>query len=609
MQAALSLFLLFFLSAEVFAQPLEMTSSSPEHMSASVAVNTTVSFTFNTALNPYHLDQETITNFINVFPQNLISIEEIRFLDGNTTVAFDVIHEADTDYVWTLSALSNDNGEAQDRFQVVNYTTASTVSPYTISGTLSFINLPIFLKKEAKSNPLSTLMPDTSLLHARDRANFHHLVTSSVAAVDDPLNWGLSMVWLLDNLDWMDWMDEPVTDDPDWDDPDWDDPDTNSPEPFILNAGVTNPDTREYTIQNVRNGEYYLVALLTHPDYDYDLIAMGFYMDGEMDLQSVIIADESVTGIDIVLFGFLLEFAEATEAEDALERSLDLMTSTDPDARPIGLYGYDSAFDEYFYLKTASIPVPEPSGKSYVWEIIFLNDTESIVHVVNVAGLNAVLAGTISLTDLPPEDVPPVPLSEIKSIPDNFIPVLAALEVAKANNLDNLFAITDFDEWAYLEYSLSGFFFEYPGLLDKNSPVFWEILYEGYFWNTEKQYMDYFEHAFLVDAITGDFLGSVTQTGAEEQLVDQPGKIVLHQNYPNPFNPVTTIRWDMTSGQHVQISVYDMLGRHVAKLTDEIYPAGSHSVAFDASSLPSGVYLYRLDAGGVSLSSKMTVVK
>ena len=88
-----------------------------------------------------------------------------------------------------------------------------------------------------------------------------------------------------------------------------------------------------------------------------------------------------------------------------------------------------------------------------------------------------------------------------------------------------------------------------------------------------------------------------------------PGAIALHQNYPNPFNPVTNIRWELNTDQHVLLTVYDLLGRKVTELANGVYPVGAHTVTFDSGNLASGIYLYRLQAGNVMLHRKMTVVK
>lgn len=88
-----------------------------------------------------------------------------------------------------------------------------------------------------------------------------------------------------------------------------------------------------------------------------------------------------------------------------------------------------------------------------------------------------------------------------------------------------------------------------------------------------------------------------------------PDRITLHANYPNPFNPVTEIRYDLNETTDVRLVVFDMLGRQVAILQNGMQAAGSYNISFDASHLSSGVYLYRLEAGTVALTRRMTLVK
>jgi hypothetical protein len=90
---------------------------------------------------------------------------------------------------------------------------------------------------------------------------------------------------------------------------------------------------------------------------------------------------------------------------------------------------------------------------------------------------------------------------------------------------------------------------------------------------------------------------------------DLPVGVELSQNYPNPFNPATQIRFAVPVSGEVRLAVYDLLGREVAVLVNGGMSAGSHIVNFDAASLGSGVYVYRLDAAGQTLTRKMTLVK
>ena len=83
----------------------------------------------------------------------------------------------------------------------------------------------------------------------------------------------------------------------------------------------------------------------------------------------------------------------------------------------------------------------------------------------------------------------------------------------------------------------------------------------------------------------------------------------LSQNYPNPFNPSTTIAYTIPASSNVRITVFDMLGKEIATLVDEIRPAGSHAVQFDGSDLASGVYFYRMTAGTQTQTAKMLLIK
>ena len=83
----------------------------------------------------------------------------------------------------------------------------------------------------------------------------------------------------------------------------------------------------------------------------------------------------------------------------------------------------------------------------------------------------------------------------------------------------------------------------------------------------------------------------------------------LAPNYPNPFNPITTIAFDVPETVSVRVVVYDVTGRLVARLVDRPMVAGRHEVRFDASALPSGVYLYQVQAGHFTEIRRMVLVK
>ncbi|MFB0515890.1 MAG: FlgD immunoglobulin-like domain containing protein [Candidatus Neomarinimicrobiota bacterium] len=105
-----------------------------------------------------------------------------------------------------------------------------------------------------------------------------------------------------------------------------------------------------------------------------------------------------------------------------------------------------------------------------------------------------------------------------------------------------------------------------------------------------------------------------TSLSAKEKIEYLPTSVLLFQTYPNPFNPITTIRYDLPLSVHVQLIVYNILGREVVRLVEGLVPAGSHSVVWhgrnqDGRPLPSGIYLARLATPGYTQSIKMLLLR
>ena len=88
-----------------------------------------------------------------------------------------------------------------------------------------------------------------------------------------------------------------------------------------------------------------------------------------------------------------------------------------------------------------------------------------------------------------------------------------------------------------------------------------------------------------------------------------PAHSNLYPNYPNPFNAQTMIRFSLPEAGPVRLDIYDILGRKIGTPYSGALTAGEQGVVWNAAGLPSGVYLYRLDADGRSLSGKMTLLK
>jgi len=88
-----------------------------------------------------------------------------------------------------------------------------------------------------------------------------------------------------------------------------------------------------------------------------------------------------------------------------------------------------------------------------------------------------------------------------------------------------------------------------------------------------------------------------------------PVKFELGQNYPNPFNPVTTIKYSVPRQSLVKLVIYDILGREVKTLVNEMRTAGTYEAVFDASQISSGVYFYRMESGDFTDVKKLVILK
>ncbi|MBU1065702.1 T9SS type A sorting domain-containing protein, partial [bacterium] len=83
----------------------------------------------------------------------------------------------------------------------------------------------------------------------------------------------------------------------------------------------------------------------------------------------------------------------------------------------------------------------------------------------------------------------------------------------------------------------------------------------------------------------------------------------LHQNYPNPFNPTTVISYDLPKTQLVQINIYNMLGRKIVNLVNDVQSPGKYNINFDGSGLSSGIYFCQIQTDGFQQTRKMLLVK
>ena len=147
----------------------------------------------------------------------------------------------------------------------------------------------------------------------------------------------------------------------------------------------------------------------------------------------------------------------------------------------------------------------------------------------------------------------------------------------------------------------------------------WISTDDGSTWNTMNAPLGPNANADLrniafVSATQGMAVGNLNdalyhQTTAVNNGSDVPSGYALAQNYPNPFNPSTIIEYSVPSAGHVELRVFDLLGRTVATLVNGDLSAGTHRVTFNATGLPSGTYFYSMHAGSFSATKALVLVK
>ncbi|NWF90025.1 MAG: T9SS type A sorting domain-containing protein [Ignavibacteriaceae bacterium] len=106
-----------------------------------------------------------------------------------------------------------------------------------------------------------------------------------------------------------------------------------------------------------------------------------------------------------------------------------------------------------------------------------------------------------------------------------------------------------------------------------------------------------------------DFNGSYEYSKIVEVNLSLPTKFDLAQNYPNPFNPTTSIKYSLAAKSMVELKIYNILGKEIVKLVNDVQDAGNYEVKFNAQNLSSGVYFYELNAGSFSAKKKMMLIK
>lgn len=111
---------------------------------------------------------------------------------------------------------------------------------------------------------------------------------------------------------------------------------------------------------------------------------------------------------------------------------------------------------------------------------------------------------------------------------------------------------------------------------------------------------------YRLDELIADIVVNVSTMNNSRE---SPGSFILLQNYPNPFNPQTTVGYTVAEESVVRISIYNLLGQKIDEIVNNNHRPGKYEIVFRANGIPSGVYLYRLEAGDFTVTKKFILLE
>ncbi|BBM70525.1 T9SS type A sorting domain-containing protein [Rhodothermus marinus] len=530
------------------AQPFFVERSEPASGTARVPLEAEVRFYFNDAVS-----QQTDFNTAFLFePRRAVRIRRVDLIPetpnrtdcpsvgaGQTCpnlVVYTVTHEAETDYTWLVFAVQNAKDRSMTAPYVLRYTTAATIGSLQVAGTIATPAAKRAWPSTAQARTLRTL-----LAQAKATGLGRPVFEAETPAVQDERDF--TVVFLLRSFT------QTVAA--------WD----------VAAATVVAGSSGTYQVEYVRPGTYWPVAVRYRNLAQLEIEALGYYdADGDGAPDPVTLKDTDATGITLEMHAFTL-----ATARERLALARDSAQARAADAYLIGLVAANS---------------PRRSGRAYTWIYEFYTPAQSRRIQVRVDPLGAttsVLSGEGLGT------IPAVPEPFIDS--DQAVSTLldrGAQALADSIQADPTFAL----------------------IFDPNTPVrslVVQLMGGGYYTDQEpspdSSYW-YVRLTAITSTQTRTYEGLVNMVSGHPRVLTEtaglseaPGPTVqLLPPYPNPARASVTIPLQLARTARVRLSIYDLLGREVARLVEGQQIAGRYSFVWvPPSHLASGMYLVRME--------------
>ncbi|MCH8524301.1 MAG: T9SS type A sorting domain-containing protein [Balneolales bacterium] len=341
--------------------------------------------------------------------------------------------------------------------------------------------------------------------------------------------------------------------------------------------------------------------------YEYTkVIALIDAVSGEF---ITLFTDEGYDGPDV---------SEKSDARTSAAIAIDYINDHQAGTRllALGTYERHAGMHEHTMHRLVSkyLPTPTqqgysafPTGLAYEWWFVFYDQQAEAIHLISIYDEAVTDHETILVAELDEEDLPGIPLDDMRTVPEHFINSDQVAEIIRTQKLNDILINAPDDLFIEIDYELADLWWDYTDLADSETGVFWVAEVFASYMNVFGTYI-YKDMVILLDGLTGEVIGERVETSTKPTAY-LPVTIQLYQNFPNPFNPSTQIQFELPEHTAVTLQVFDLTGKLVANLVDNMLPAGMHQVTFVSDGLASGIYMYRLHAAGQTVTQKMTLIK
>ena len=600
------------ISLPMYAQTLQVISTSPQNGDAAVSLETTISFTFDKDM-PNPMQSMYDSYFLVILPEEKVEYGLMSLTNDDRTANFEVTLQADTDYtVFMLNAVALDESTLPQPV-AFNFTTKATAGEWDVAGQMGE---SIAAKSGEEISP--RISSREEFIRSREQKILNELPKLAMKAAEafvqaadgNDFDFSGTLVFL---------STVPLDIIPDQDDENYDEEDPFSQ---IVYATTVDLNDDSFLFEFVGDGEYFPFAFdLTTMIYGGFPEFIAWYdPSGDGMPESITVAGGDVTGVNLSIFDFR-PFTGASRIDDAYEavsgfgEDLALYAlASDED-----IIDWDDTFFKSRQLSSSrnkpvagsntGITITEPTGKNFFWFYLFHSETNEMAYLAFMSPFGPLFVEELIPGEIDEELV--FDFDTMKPIPATIIDSDAVIAIAEAaggsafrEGID-----TETVDWAWVEFLGAHLYTEFTPNPDPSIPVFWTIIYGADYFDFETFQYTTEEWMVFINMETGEVMGQVETSNENDGGKTLPQTIVLNQNYPNPFNPSTVITYQLPQNSDVRLDVFDMLGRKVATLVNGPATAGSHEIQFNANGLASGIYIYRLQMGNEVVMRRMSLVK